>query len=443
MRSRGLLALAITFTLGMSAAPALADPDWAIVPDGERQTTPPAVPDQQKDDNPFLSDPNGQQPVEPQAPSPSQSAAPSPSASPAKKQQPGTAPVKESGDTRYAPWQKALPGNARVVRERWLGPRMLDILISSPSIGQLMPVRLLLPKGWSKGAKRTWPVLYLLHGGADNYTSWTRMTDVAAVTENLDAIVVMPEAGRAGNYSDWYNGGRGSPAWATFHTYEVRRLLEIGYRAGTRRAIAGLSMGAYGAMKYAARYPGMFRFAGAYSGIMATELPGIPEIIMNAQASEKQNPKALWGDPARDKKIWAMNDPLVLAGNLKGVSLYISSGTNSFLGPLDPPGSPWHPAHLGEPISAYTAKALSQRLTSLGIQHTLNLYGNGTHTWPYWIREFKASYPMILAALGLRGGGPAVKSDPADKQDWQLQNTRPLTPPDAVQPAPLPFGVKP
>ncbi|WP_157249180.1 alpha/beta hydrolase [Nonomuraea typhae] len=377
MRSRGLPALAITLVLVAGATPALADPDWAIVPEGRQP----------------------------------------PRAEP-------SATKKDPGNTAYAPGQKALPGSARVVRERRLGPRTLDILISSPSIGRMTPVRLLLPKGWSKRAGRTWPVLYLLHGGADNYTSWTRMTDIAAFTENVQAIVVMPEAGRAGNYSDWYNGGRGgTPKWAGFHTDEVRRLLEIGYRAGTRRAVAGLSMGAYGAVKYAAINPGMFRFAGAYSGIMATQLPGIPEIIMNAQASEKQNPKALWGDPVRDKRIWAKNDPLALAGNLRGTSLYLSSGTTSFLGPLDPPGSPWHPAHLGEPISAYTAKALSGRLNGLGIRHTLHLYANGSHTWPYWTREFKASFPMILAALGLPGGGPAVlpeKEKGGATDDWKL-----------------------
>ncbi|NRQ40145.1 esterase family protein [Nonomuraea sp. NN258] len=442
----------------MNTAPALADPEWSLVPDGNQVTQPPPVEDQQQpqvpaaDDNPFLSDPDGKPPQQPATPPPSPDRSPSPSpasaspsASPSESPSESAAKPAGTGSASYAPWQKALPGTARVVRERRLNPRMLDILISSPSIGQMMPVRLLLPKGWSKTAKRTWPVLYLLHGGADNYTSWTRMTDIAAYTENLDAIVVMPEAGRAGNYSDWHNAGRGGrPAWATFHTYEVRRLLEIGYRAGDRRAIAGLSMGAYGAMKYAARYPGLFRFAGAYSGILATELPGIPAIIMNAQASEKQDPLALWGDPRRDRKVWAANDPMALAAGLKGVSLYISSGTNSFLGPLDPPGSPWHPAHLGEPISAYTGKAFSERLNSLGIAHTLNLYGNGTHTWPYWIREFKNSYPMILAALGLRGGGPA-KTQPGDSaggDDWRLDNTPPLTPPNAVQPAPLPFGVQ-
>ncbi|WP_431897451.1 alpha/beta hydrolase-fold protein [Nonomuraea sp. bgisy101] len=465
MRSRGLLAVALASVLVMGAAagPAAADPNWSLVPegDGEPRKAEPAkterparqgqadVPGQPGEvppqgdtgDNPFLDDPNGRPTKAPQ-PQPTLPARP-PARQPAQQPDQRETGPKDAGDPRYAPGQPALKGPARVVRERRLGPRMMDVLISSPSVGRMTPVRLLLPHGWSASAKRTWPVLYLLHGGADNYTAWTRMTDVVSFTENVDAIIVMPEAGRAGNYSDWYNGGRGgSPAWARFHTQEVRRLLEIGYRAGTRRAIAGLSMGAYGAVKYAAQNPGMFGFVGAFSGIMATELPGIPQIIQNAQLSEGQDPNALWGDPTRNKDVWAANDPVVLAPNLKGTAIYMSSGTNSFAGPLDPPGSPWHPAHLGEPISAYTAKALSRRLDALGIKHTMNMYGNGTHTWPYWNREFKNSFPMALRALGLKGGGDPTVATMRDEREWEYDTPLPpITPPDAVQPAPLPLGV--
>lgn len=407
MRSQGLPATALAVVLttvllvGASAAPALADPTWSLVPEGESTAGPTQVaPDPQEGRPPAV--PGEVAPQEaPGAPPPASGRPSGEPAAPPQHRESGQPQPQDSGDGRYAPWQRALKGSARVVRERWLGPRMLDLLISSPSVGRMMPVRLLLPRGWSKSAKRTWPVLYLLHGGADNYTAWTRMTDVASFTENVDAIIVMPEAGRAGNYSDWYNGGRGgTPAWATFHTQEVRQLLEIGYRAGTRRAIAGLSMGAYGAVKYAAQNPGMFSFVGAFSGIMATELPGIPQIIQNAQLSEGHDPNALWGDPARDKKIWAANDPLVLAPNLKGTAIFLSSGTNSFAGPLDPPGSPWHPAHLGEPISAYTAKALSKRLDALGIKHTMNMYGNGTHPGPTGTGSSRTPSPWPCAPWG-------------------------------------------
>ncbi|MFD0541098.1 alpha/beta hydrolase-fold protein [Actinomadura luteofluorescens] len=120
-------------------------------------------------------------------------------------------------------------------------------------------VRLLLPPGWSRHAERTWPALWLLHGGVDDYTAWTRDTDVAELTAGTGVIVVMPDGGRCGNYSDWWNYGNGGPPrWETFHMTELRRILERDYRAGTRRVIAGNSMGGLGAMLYAARFPGAF-----------------------------------------------------------------------------------------------------------------------------------------------------------------------------------------
>jgi hypothetical protein len=54
-----------------------------------------------------------------------------------------------------------------------------------------------------------WPVLYLLHGCCDTYRSWTRSTDVAALTAHSDVLVVMPDGGKAGFYSDWLPGRAG------------------------------------------------------------------------------------------------------------------------------------------------------------------------------------------------------------------------------------------
>ncbi|MEV4747523.1 alpha/beta hydrolase family protein [Streptosporangium sp. NPDC049248] len=417
---RGLLALATALVVGFPST-AHAAPAWASAPgdrSGEAGAAVETAPEANSagraarkgkpaEGNTLVARPGGRT-----ASAVRQAAKPQPSPSPS---------AGKGGKSPWGPWPAARPGAARVVKETWLGPRTLDLQISSPSVNATLPVRVLVPKGWSKGARRTWPVLYLLHGGADNYTSWTRMTGIASMTEDMDAIIVMPEAGRAGNYSNWYNKGkRGAPGWETFHTSEVRRLLETGYRAGSRRAVAGLSMGAYGAMKYAALHRGMFRFVGAYSGVMSTRLPGIPELIMNAQASEGQDPQALWGDPLRNRDVWKANDPAAHARNLRGVSIYISSGTTSRLGELDPPGAPWSPAHLGEPISAYTARDLVAKLRFHGIKPVVHLYKDGTHSWPYWEREFRSSFPMILSALGLKAAQDDA-SAPREQEDvWNL-----------------------
>jgi S-formylglutathione hydrolase FrmB len=137
----------------------------------------------------------------------------------------------------------------------------MDLTVESPALGRTAKVRLLTPDGWEqRRSGDRWPVLYLLHGCCDTYESWTLQTDVEELAQLRDVLVVMPEAGPAGWYSDWWNHGAGGPpAWETFHTRELRRVLEHDYGAGQKRVIAGLSMGGFGALSYAARNPGMFR----------------------------------------------------------------------------------------------------------------------------------------------------------------------------------------
>src|SRR4051812_15224341 len=160
----------------------------------------------------------------------------------------------------------AVADSSYVVSEHWLTPREVDLTVHSASNARNYPVRLLVPAGWSRTASRTWPVLYLMHGGNDDYTSWTRETDIAGLSASTPALVVMPEAGRDGNFSDWYRlGGPGAANWETFHLTELWSVLRGGYRASDVRGIAGISSGGYGAIIYAERHPGMFRFAGAYS----------------------------------------------------------------------------------------------------------------------------------------------------------------------------------
>src|SRR5690348_10800667 len=88
---------------------------------------------------------------------------------------------------------KAQPGtrpagvaHLRVVATTVLSARMRDLTVASPALGETVKVRLLLPvRYWSRPGGR-WPVLYLLHGCCDTYQSWTRSTDVEALTAHSD-----------------------------------------------------------------------------------------------------------------------------------------------------------------------------------------------------------------------------------------------------------------
>lgn len=118
-----------------------------------------------------------------------------------------------AGGPAHEPTRSPARNPARVVAEVPIGDRMLDIGISSPETDAPVKwVRLLLPKGWSKSASRTWPVLWLLHGGGGNHRDWTANTHVEQLAADRDVLVVMPETSGCSSYSDWYNyGAWGSP----------------------------------------------------------------------------------------------------------------------------------------------------------------------------------------------------------------------------------------
>ncbi|MFJ9722507.1 alpha/beta hydrolase [Streptomyces sp. NPDC101209] len=155
----------------------------------------------------------------------------------------------------------AATGTARAATR--LTARTFDVPVPSAALGRTAPVRLILPSGFDAQPGRTYPVLYLLHGAHDDYTSWTRETDIEAFTEGRNLIVAMPDAGPTGIPTAW----RGGPDYETFQLSEVPALLARDYRASAVRAVAGVSTGGYGAMAHAARHPGVFTAAASYSGI--------------------------------------------------------------------------------------------------------------------------------------------------------------------------------
>ncbi|WP_113692130.1 alpha/beta hydrolase [Amycolatopsis albispora] len=292
----------------------------------------------------------------------------------------------------------AAPGRAVVLEERLVGDRMLELLVRSPALGADVGVRLLLPEDYGSNPGKRWPTLYLLHGccsAAEGHVEWTTYSDVEDYTEDLDALIVMPEAGDVGFYSDWLSG----PAWETFHLTELRRLLEHRYRSGHVRTVAGLSMGGFGALSYAGRHPGMFRAAASYSGVVHTTLGGEPGArgLMELIAGFGEDPLKLWGDPVEQARIWAAHNPYDLARRLRGTAVFIASG-NGEPGPLDPPGTAADPL---EEVLGAEAVATADRLREVGVSVTTCLYGPGTHTWPYWERELHRSLPMLAKAMGV------------------------------------------
>jgi S-formylglutathione hydrolase FrmB len=110
------------------------------------------------------------------------------------------------------------------------------------------------------------PVLYLLHGLSDDDTIWLRRTSIERYVAPLGLAVVMPQVHRS-FYADEHYGGR---FW-TFLSEELPALVDSWFRVSQRREdtfVAGLSMGGYGAVKWALRQPERFAAAASLSGAL-------------------------------------------------------------------------------------------------------------------------------------------------------------------------------
>lgn len=135
----------------------------------------------------------------------------------------------------------------------------------------LAPARatVLLPDGYHTSGKR-YPVLYLLHGGLGDYLEFRRL-NIEGLTAGKDIIVVMPEGGKAGWYSNPATTSItvGRRHWETFHMNELIPWVDATFRTHAEyagRAVSGFSMGGFGALKYTAKYYGHFASVSSHSG---------------------------------------------------------------------------------------------------------------------------------------------------------------------------------
>jgi S-formylglutathione hydrolase FrmB len=145
-------------------------------------------------------------------------------------------------------------------------PSVETIPFQSKLINATLPYNVILPPDYRASRTTRYPVLYLLHGWAGHYTDWLTRTNVADYAAQYRLIIVMPE----GNNSWYVDGAAGTND--KYESYILQELMpDIDKRYRTiqsryGRAIAGLSMGGYGAIRYGLKHPSVFAFAASMSG---------------------------------------------------------------------------------------------------------------------------------------------------------------------------------
>jgi diacylglycerol O-acyltransferase/trehalose O-mycolyltransferase len=283
-------------------------------------------------------------------------------------------------------------------------PRCMQIVVPVPHHLHVpdSTVRVILPAGYDTSHAR-YPVLYLLHGAGDTFATWSERTDVEDFSAAFPIIIVMPDSGHdanAGFYSNWIDGSR---QWETFHTRVLRKYVEHHFRtlaSRRHRALAGLSMGGFGAMSYAARHRGLFRAAATFSGALDSLYPTPASNFLFVSGVVG---KGIWGDPVTDERIWRQHNPTDRAADLRGVALFLATGDGTMGGPAgDDPNDPL--GYVIEQVVDQMTLSFARALDAAGVPYTKDFYQGGYHGWPYWQRELHWALPQILSIIGPRHG---------------------------------------
>ena len=145
-------------------------------------------------------------------------------------------------------------------------PRVATVRFQSKLVNATLPYNVILPSDYDISPTTRYPVLYLLHGLTGHYSDWVTRTNVADYASQYRMIVVTPE-GNDGWYTD-----SSTVATDKYESYILKELIpdvQQRYRtieARYGRAIAGLSMGGYGSIKFGLKSPSTFVFVGSMSG---------------------------------------------------------------------------------------------------------------------------------------------------------------------------------
>lgn len=296
------------------------------------------------------------------------------------------------------------------------GPgRVVELTVHSAAMAKAVTVAVLPARDPAAKA----PVLYLLNGvdggaGPDGDWreggNWLTRTDAEPFFADKQVTVVMPIGGAGSYYADWRADDPvlGRQRWTTFLTRELPRVIDAEFHGSGANAVAGVSMAGTAAFQLALAAPTLYRAVGSYSGCVSTSGPQGHAIVNTVVSGQHGDPVNMWGQPG--DPLWAANDPFLHAERLRGLTIYVSSGTGlpGALDTVDGPGLQGDSMKLvdqmvvGGVLDAVTGlctQQLAVRLRELAIPATVDLRPVGTHSWGYWRDDLRRSWPMFAAAL--------------------------------------------
>lgn len=266
--------------------------------------------------------------------------------------------------------------------------------LNSRILKQVVHYCVYLPAGYDAGAVqhpvRRYPVLYFLHGLGDNERTlfnsggWTLLDDLRNQHKMGDFLIVAPE----GKRSFFINSADGSFLYNDFFLQEFLRHIERSYRilpGRAGRAISGISMGGYGALRFAFANPGLFSAVSAQSAALITESPQQLDAASRAGSPLAGVLGAVFGMPI-NVSHWKANNPFLLAkeNTVAGrkVAIYFNCGQDDNYG------------------FEKGAAALHDELQKESVKHEYHPYA-GDHSLSYFLSHFAEVMEFHSRAFGL------------------------------------------
>ncbi|MER7046497.1 alpha/beta hydrolase-fold protein [Streptomyces jumonjinensis] len=192
-------------------------------------------------------------------------------------------------------------------------------------------VNVLLPDDYHTSG-RTYPVLYLLHGGMEDFISFDHK-DIRALTAGKRLIVVMPDGGRTGWYSNPVHTNVGPRNWETFHMHQLLPWIEANFRTYAEydgRAVSGFSMGGFGALKYTAKYWGHFASVSSHSGPASLRRDGgaVVHWANLTSAGVDLGGGSIYGMPQWDERRVTDDNPMQRIESYRNKRIFLVAGTS-------------------------------------------------------------------------------------------------------------------
>jgi S-formylglutathione hydrolase FrmB len=249
---------------------------------------------------------------------------------------------------------------------------MHDVTFHSSALKRDMHYRVVLPASIGPGAKL--PVIYMLHGGDGDFRDWSNYSDVARFGQR-GLLLVMPEG------DDSYYTNSAEHPDDRYEDYIVDDLatdVESRFASASgreNRAILGISMGGFGAIKLALHHPDLYSFAGGLSP--AIDVPSRPFSIKRVgQWRHHRSIFGPWGSATRRE-----NDPFLLvrsADPVKTLFFFLTCGDHEGL----------------LPANHRFANLLEQR----HLHHEFHVVAGG-HNWAQWNAQLDNCFSSLLKTL--------------------------------------------